>query len=233
MGSFELDRRSVFCGLAAGLATPQAFAEEASPIAHGALANNVIAKAFKAPPRDRLPNVTLVGQKGEIEIGALTGKTILMPLWAEWCAPCLSEIPDFSRLQAKYGNAKFEIIPILTGTRRKLAPEKIGEIFNLLHANALAALVEKNYGDNLFRAMCREGRGGVMPCNLLIAPDGTVVGREIGRVTPDDASAGSAPPSNGGDPETIRRAMAGQAQSEWGKSAGEEFARAMANGFMG
>lgn len=228
----DIGRRTVLAGLAGLACSPALAKDEGSPLARGVLANNEIAKKFELPPRSRLPDVTIIGQKSAFDISALRGKTILMPLWAEWCAPCLSEIPDFSRLQAKFGNAKFEIIPILTGTQRKLAPDNIAVIFNLLHATALAALVEKNYGEVLFKAMCRDGNKWIMPCNLLIAPDGTVVGREMGRITAGDATAGAAPPSNGGDPETVRRAMKGQAQSVWGGQAGEEFAAAMASGFI-
>jgi thiol-disulfide isomerase/thioredoxin len=202
-------------------------------IAHGALANNELAKAFEPVPNSHLPDVMIVGQKGEFSTSILRGKTILMPLWAEWCSPCLSELPDFSRLQAKYGNPRFEIIPILTAPQRQLAPDRIAVIYGLLHITALAALVEKNYGSVLFHAMCRRGAGYSVPCNLLIAPDGTVVAREMGRISADDANTGAAPPPNGGDSEAVRRAMAGQTQSQWGKPAGEEFAAAMASGFLG
>lgn len=228
-----IGRRAVLAGLAGSALSP-ALAEKApSPVAHGILADNELAKAFEPPQSARLPDVTIMGQRSDVSLDIFRGKTILMPLWAEWCAPCLSEIPDFSRLQAKYRNARFEIIPILTAPNRQLTPDRIADVFTMLHATSLPALVERNFGDKLFRAMCRTGRQYTLPCNLLIAPDGTVVGREMGRITAADATQGDAPPPNGGDSETIRRAMAGQAQSAWGKAAGEEFAAAMASGFLG
>ena len=226
----KLDRRSVMAGLA-GLALPAAAEENTSPVAHGILANNEIALAFQKCPAD-LPDVKLVGLQGEFDFDSLKGRTILMPLWAEWCAPCLSELPDFARLQKKFGNAKFSIIPVLTGAQRQVTPPHMAEMFAILHAEALPTVMEKNFGARLIHTMGRDGNGWAIPCNLLIAPDGHVVGRETGRITADDAANGPAPEKTK-DAESVTRAIHGQTQSIWGKQAGEEFARAMANGFLG
>lgn len=227
------NRRTVMLGLAAAATGSMARAADSdSPIAHGILADNELAKAFEKAPRN-LPDITLIGLEGEVAIAeVLKGRTVLMPLWAEWCPPCLSEIPDFAKLQAKYGGDKFAVIPVLTGTRKQLTPDWIAHLFKILHAEALPPYIEKRFGSRLFETMCKKDRHLTLPCNLLIAPDGTVVGREIGRVTADDASEGEAPEKTK-DAETVTRAIHGQTQSVWGKEPGEEFARAMANGFLG
>ena len=227
-----IDRRTVIAGLAGLAAAPAASADAgSSPVAHGVLANNTLAQAFEKA-RPELPYVTIVGLDGEFDTDTLKGRTILMPLWAEWCAPCLSELPDFAKLQKKYGNDRFAILPVLTGTRKRMTPALLASVFHILHADALTPLIEKNLGDKLMAAMARTDDGLAVPCNLLIAPDGTVVGREMGRVSAPDASEGPAPAKTK-DPETITRAIAGQAQSMWGKVEGEEFAAAMAAGFLG
>jgi len=228
----KLDRRMVMIGLAGIAAAPRALAEHvASPVAHGVLSGNELAQAFEKANPD-LPDVTLVGPEGEFGIETLKGRTILMPLWAEWCAQCLSELPDFATLQKKFANDKFAILPVLTSTRKQFTPAAIAEVFGVLHAGALKPLMEKNYGDKLMRAMARTDEGYAIPCNLLIAPDGHVVAREIGRVPSPDASAGPAPQKTP-DAEIVTRAIHGQAQSLWGKPEGEEFAAAMAAGFLG
>jgi thiol-disulfide isomerase/thioredoxin len=227
-----LDRRAAMLGLAGLMAGSSALAEgSASPVARGILANNKLAQSFEDAPRRELPSVTLVGPEGEFEIEALKGRAILMPLWAEWCAPCLSEMPDFARLQKKYGNDRFAILPVLTGTRKRATPEYITEILKVLHADALRPLMEKRCGNTLMRTMARKGGGTAIPCNLLIAPNGSVVAREIGRVTPDDASAGTLQ-QNAPIPESIIRAIYGQSQSLWGKPDGEMFVAALAAGFL-
>jgi len=234
MSATKIARRTVLTGLA-GLAVPPAWAKSTeTPVAHGVLAANPIAKKFKPTALNRLPEVTVLGPHGPFDLSTLRGKTILMPLWAEWCTPCLSELPDFARLQTKYGNTKFAIIPILTGTRRSLTPDGVAEIFQRLHATALPFLAEKNAGDVLLHAMCQQGGDYTIPCNLLIAPNGTVIGREIGMLTEEDASTNDAPPAKGRNAKTASTpAAADQTQSLWSKPPGEEFARAMAEGFLG
>ena len=156
--------------------------ETDSPIANGALANNALAKAFEPTPIYQLPDVTLMGPDGEQDIADLIkGRTILMPLWAEWCTPCLSEIPDFARLQAKYGNANFAIVPVLTGAQKQVTPEALTKIFSFLHASVFTPLVEKRFGKRLMTTMAKRNSGSIeIPCNLIIALYGRVIAREFG-----------------------------------------------------
>jgi thiol-disulfide isomerase/thioredoxin len=219
----------------AGLAfagSSNAMADDAptSPVAHGILANNALALAFEPPTRTALPDVTLIGGKDrELEIADLKGRTLLMPLWAEWCAPCLSELPDFARLQQKYANDKFAIVPILTGTQKRLTSTNLADVLVFLHAGIFEPLMEKNYRDTLMKAMARKGGGVEIPCNLLVAPDGTVIGREIGAKRSDDEQAMVASDNKS---QLVKRAEAGETLSLWGKEEGEQFAAAMANGFL-
>jgi len=41
-----------------------------------------------------------------------SGKVVLVDLWGTWCPPCLSEIPTFIDLQAKYGDRGLVIVGI-------------------------------------------------------------------------------------------------------------------------
>jgi thiol-disulfide isomerase/thioredoxin len=225
-------RRAAISGLGAAIAT-RAFAEDnpdkpASPIAHGILAENSVAQAFEPSPRTELPDISIWGPKGRREISELKGRTILMPLWAEWCAPCFAELPDFARLQKKYGNDKFAIIPILTATQKKFTPELLGQILAATHASVFEPLIEWKLGDRLMMRMAqRPGKRPALPCNLILAPDGRVVAREIGRI----------PNSEDADPaktykDVLLRAGKGAVQSRWGQADGDAFAAAMADGFL-
>jgi len=226
-----VDRRVAALGLGLLAAGPALVAKGAdkkpSPIAHGVLADNSLAQAFEEIDRE-LPGVylwTLDGKRKHID--ELKGRTLVMPLWAEWCAPCLSELPDFARLQQKYGNDKFAIVPILTRTQKKFTPEFLAKIFGEMHCGVFEPLIENNLGDALFTRMARRGSSAYLPCNLLIAPSGHVVGREIGRLdNTDDAD----PAKTAKD--MINRAASGAVQSRWGQQDGEDFAKAMADGFL-
>jgi thiol-disulfide isomerase/thioredoxin len=228
-----LDRRTVLTGMAALASVRPAAAEGDSSVARGVLAQNPLALAFGSAPSN-LPDVTIVGPNGERDIDEFKGRTLLMPLWAEWCAPCLSEIPDFARLQAKFGNSKFAIVPILTGPQKQMTPQVIAEVFTFLHASVFEPLIEKHFGNKLMLAMARKGMEVTIPCNLLIAPDGHVVGRQFGAQRDNEQSqmlAGD-PKQINGENSLIARAESGDVLSLWGKPPGEEFAAAMADGFL-
>lgn len=225
MGAWN--RRDAVAGLGALAASPS-LAEDSkpSPIAHDALADNSLAKAFQ-PLDTELPSVNIWGPDGTRGIDTLKGRTVLMPLWAEWCAPCMSELPDFARLQAKYGNYKFAIIPILTATQKKFTPASLGEILRLANCGVFTPWIENNLGNRLARVMGRRGGSYALPCNVLIAPDGHVVAREIGAIGNSDDDAPAKTYS-----ETLTRVSAGAVQSRWGQPDGEEFAKVMASGFL-
>ena len=229
MAGDALNRRTLLAALASLAAAP-AFAEDnpPSPIAHGVLANNAIARTFTTAPED-LPSIRLDTPDGTMQIAdILKGRTVLMPVWAEWCLPCLIEIPDFARLQEVYGKDKFAILPVLSGPRKQMRPAAIAALFQALHASNFTPMVEHDFGDSLLKTMGRKDNSYMVPCNVLIGPSGKVVAREIGL------------DSNGakvdGDPNDkysrAEQAASGNTQSLWGTNAGDEFAVAMANGFL-
>ncbi len=45
-------------------------------------------------------------------LGDYKGKTLLVNLWATWCAPCREEMPALDRLQAQKGGKDFEVVAI-------------------------------------------------------------------------------------------------------------------------
>ncbi len=51
-----------------------------------------------------------------------TGKVVLVDLWGTWCPPCLSEIPTFNDLMAKFASRGLVIVGI--AFERETDPEK-------------------------------------------------------------------------------------------------------------
>src|SRR5665213_3486379 len=120
-----INRRALLSGAAGFAMSGVVRAEDApSPVAHGILANNPLAQAFEAI-NAKLPDVLVVGPNGSRRTNEFLGRTLLMPLWAEWCGPCLGELQDFATLQKKYGNDKFAIVPILSGTQKRMTPATV------------------------------------------------------------------------------------------------------------
>jgi thiol-disulfide isomerase/thioredoxin len=221
-----LNRRHLLACAASLAVAPARADDNASPVAHGTLANNKLAQAFETAPAE-LPDIEVLGPKGTRNLTEFFGRTLLIPVWAEWCAPCLSELQDFAALQRKHGNDKFAIVPILSGSRKRISTEILSRLFADLHADSLEPLIEHNLGDKLVQKMARTKEGHVtIPCNLLVAPDGHVVGREFGL---REAAGFDATSKH----QMLAQVEAGKVLSEWGEDAGDEFAAAMANGFLG
>jgi thiol-disulfide isomerase/thioredoxin len=56
------------------------------------------------------------------------GKVVVYNIWAEWCAPCVEEMPSLARLQKAFAGKDVVVVPIAAGypeakesTRKKLA----------------------------------------------------------------------------------------------------------------
>jgi thiol-disulfide isomerase/thioredoxin len=49
------------------------------------------------------------------------GKVLVVNFWATWCPPCLKEIPDFVRLQTRYGDQGVLFVGIAIDERAKVA----------------------------------------------------------------------------------------------------------------
>jgi thiol-disulfide isomerase/thioredoxin len=45
-------------------------------------------------------------------LSSFRGKTILLNVWATWCAPCVAEIPSLDQLQKEHGNDRFEVVAV-------------------------------------------------------------------------------------------------------------------------
>lgn len=82
------------------------------------------------------------------------GRTVLLNLWATWCAPCRREMPALQKLQVEMGGDDFEVVPVSIDlgddSKPKAFYKKIGltklpffvdgtmEIFNTLKEQNLA-----------------------------------------------------------------------------------------------
>jgi len=125
-------------------------------------------------------DVELQGPDGPVTLSALKGQVLLVNLWAEWCAPCIEEMPTLDRLQAKLGGEDFRVLPI------SLDSAPIGEAqatlkrFGGAHLSTLA--------DPNMALMAELGVTG-LPSTLLIDRQGRELGRLIGPAEWDSPAA--------------------------------------------
>ena len=65
-------------------------------------------------PKPLLPEPTAwLNESGNItSLDDYKGQVVLLNVWATWCPPCIREMPQLDKLQWRYGNAGFTVLPI-------------------------------------------------------------------------------------------------------------------------
>jgi thiol-disulfide isomerase/thioredoxin len=62
-------------------------------------------------PYKPMPEELLIDEEGnEYLLSDMTGRFLLINLWAIWCAPCINEIPSLLELQQKAGEDRLAVI---------------------------------------------------------------------------------------------------------------------------
>lgn len=135
---------------------------------------------FKKTP-EPLADVNFVDGAGtQKTLKDFRGKTILLNLWATWCAPCRHEMPSLDRLQAALGSDKFEVVALAVDRSGADAAKKF------LDDTGVKAL--KLYADPTTRSGSALKAIG-MPTTILIDREGREIGRLPGPAEWDSADA--------------------------------------------
>jgi len=202
-----MDRRTFLgagAALAAGAGTTAAQAQDASKpmrmpkgfsmdrasgpsvFTDGELAENHIAKSFGRITDLAQPlAITYDTAGGPKAFTDLTGKIRLLALWAEWCPPCLNELPELATLQTRYGGDRFEILAILTASRAQMDYATARQVMDDVGAQALPLWAEPNGGQATMAALAVAnlppmGVGTSIPCAVLVDAKGVVRGHHVG-----------------------------------------------------
>lgn len=115
-----------------------------------------------------LAHIAFTGPNGKkMTLGDYKGKTLLVNLWATWCAPCREEMPALDQLQGEKGGNDFDVVAINIDTGSDDKPKgflsEIG-IKNLtLHRDASMAS---------FNELKRKNLAFGLPVTLLVDKDG-------------------------------------------------------------
>jgi hypothetical protein len=193
-----VDRRAVLGGLAASVAAGPAWAAKKPPppppppeaplFTSGPLTRNAIASQFTVPrePLTWDKHTRLLDPTGKkTSMDAYRGKLLLVSLWAEWCTPCLIELPGIAYHRKRASTEKFELLPICTGSNVFSRPAQIDPALKKIKVEGLNSLLDVSGEDyRLIDTVCKDPSqpkvAGVVPCMLVVDPEGRIRGHLVG-----------------------------------------------------
>ena len=128
---------------------------------------------FKPPKETRdLSKVRFVNEGGQaMTLADFRGRVVLLNIWATWCLPCREEMGSLDRLQAAFGGAEFEVLPLSVDDQGLPA---VMDFYRELGLEELPVYVDES--GEVLRALRVVG----MPTTLLIDRSGGEIGRKVG-----------------------------------------------------
>jgi thiol-disulfide isomerase/thioredoxin len=158
-------------------------AEQAKAVA--AEATGQVAAMLPADPPKSLKTLAFNSPDAKpMTLGDLIGKTVLMNLWATWCAPCRAEMPALDALQKEKGGDKFEVVAVNVDTGDDTKPKTF---LSEVGIQSLGFYRDNTLG--LFETLKKEGLALGLPVTLLIDRDGCLLASMNG---PAEWSSGDA-----------------------------------------
>ena len=128
---------------------------------------------------DRAPDISVADLNGQpIRLADFAGRPVIVNFWASWCVPCVEEFPLLAAALEERKDIGLVVIGIVWHDRSEAA-----RAFAVEHDATWPLAMDP--GD---RVASDYGVFGP-PQSWLIAPDGTVVSRQIGPYTADELDA--------------------------------------------
>jgi thiol-disulfide isomerase/thioredoxin len=118
-----------------------------------------------------------------LSLASLRGKPLLVNFWATWCAPCVAEMPMLDAFYRQHADKGLQIVG--------LAIDQPSSVKTFLQRTPVTFPIGLAgfEGTELTRVM--GNKAGGLPFSVMIAADGGIQQRRIGRVTDADLKAWS------------------------------------------
>ena len=140
-----------------------------------------MAAFVKKKSPEPMPEITFTDAAGQpLSLANFKGKTVLLNLWATWCAPCREEMPSLDRLQKALGSDSFEVVALsldrkgAEASQKFLSETKVTNLKLYIDSTAKQGTVLKIVG---------------MPTTILIDKEGRELGRLAGPAEWDSEEA--------------------------------------------
>ncbi|MBX3584363.1 MAG: TlpA family protein disulfide reductase [Rhizobiaceae bacterium] len=136
-----------------------------------ASATGAVAAMLPADPPQSLASLAFNAPDGKpMTLADRSGKTVLLNLWATWCAPCREEMPALDALQKDAGGEAFEVIAVNVDTGDDSKPKRFLSETNIQSLGY--------YRDNtlaLFNELKTRGLALGLPVTLLVDAEGCLL----------------------------------------------------------
>jgi thiol-disulfide isomerase/thioredoxin len=151
-----------------------ASAERAAQV--GEMARGEVAAMLAAQEARSLSHIRFNDPEGApVSVADFEGRTLLVNLWATWCAPCRAEMPALDRLEREMGGESFEVVAVNIDTG---SDEKPRAFLDEIGVSALGYYRDATMG--VFNDLKREGLVVGLPATLLIDGQGCLLGHMNG-----------------------------------------------------
>lgn len=112
-----------------------------------------------------------------------TENVLLVNVWATWCGPCITEMPDFIEINRMYRGRDFEFVTISADKPEK--KDKAHEFLKKIQASNKNYIYNSEDKYQLIEAIDPEWQGA-LPYTLLVEPGGKVAYRVSGPIVPQE-----------------------------------------------
>ena len=96
------------------------------------------------------------------------GKVVVVNLWASWCGPCRSEVPEYEKVRKEYAGRNVEFIGLTTEDPRT-SSDRVRQFVRSFNFGFRLGWADRETARTLMN-----GRGAI-PQTLVIAPGGRIV----------------------------------------------------------
>lgn len=104
-------------------------------------------------------------------LGEFSGKTLLVNLWASWCVPCRTEMPELANLKRAIGGESFDVIAI--NIDKTASNDKVKDFLATIKADNIAFYRDQSM--DVFNEVRKQGLALGLPITMLIDKKGCLL----------------------------------------------------------
>ncbi|PYE89012.1 thiol:disulfide interchange protein TlpA [Phyllobacterium leguminum] len=133
-----------------------------------AAATGSVAAMRAAETPQPVQNLSFTGPDGaKMTLADFKGKTLLVNLWAVWCAPCREEMPALDKLQAEKGGDDFQVVAINIDTGDDTKPKAF-----LAETGVHSLKLYRDPTMGVFNELKKKNLAFGLPVTMLVDKDG-------------------------------------------------------------